>query len=356
MTEDFYVALSSDSNGEKLASEVKTISLTEASEGTATFTGLTVGKTYYVYETDKDGTPVGNGFGYKVKGQGQEVTIERNSLNQTAELTNNKVETGQITVTKKVTYNGAADKVTEDFYVALFSDSDGKNIASTVETISLTEASEGTATFTGLTVGKTYYVYETDKGGTPVGNGFGYKVKGQGQEVTIGRDSLNQTAELTNNKVETGQITVTKKVTYNGAADKVTEDFYVALFSDSDGKNIASTVETISLTEASEGTATFTGLTVGETYYVYETDKDGTPVGNGFGYKVKGQGQEVTIGRDSLNQTAELTNNKVETGQITVTKKVTYNGAADKVTEDFYVALFSDSDGRTSQVPWRRSA
>ena len=345
VTEDFYVALFSDKDGTDRVSEVESISLKDASQGDVTFTGLSVGSTYYVYETDKDGTPVGNGFGYKVKGQGQEVTIGRDSLNQTAELTNNKVETGQITVTKKVTYNGEPDKVTEDFYVALFSDSDGKNIASAVKTISLKEASEGTATFDNLTVGNTYYVYETDADGKPVGNGFGYAVTGQGQEVTIGRDSLNQTAELTNNKVETGQITVTKKVTYNGAADKVTEDFYVALFSDKDGTDRVSEVESISLKDASQGDVTFTGLSVGSTYYVYETDKDGTPVGNGFGYKVKGQGQEVTIGRDSLNQTAELTNNKVETGQITVTKKVTYNGEPDKVTEDFYVALFSDSNG-----------
>src|SRR5699024_2707776 len=107
------------------------------------------------------------------------------------------------------------------------------------------------------------------------------------------------------------QITVTKKVTYNGEPDKVTEDFYVALFSDSNGEKLASEVKTISLKDASEGTATFDNLTVGKTYYVYETDKDGTPVGNGFGYAVTGQGQEVTIERSNLNKSTVIINDYI---------------------------------------------
>ena len=114
-----------------------------------------------------------------------------------------------------------------------------------------------------------------------------------------------------NDKVETGRITVTKKVTYNGEPDKVTEDFYVALFSDSNGEKLASEVKMVSLKDASEGTATFDNLTVGNTYYVYETDKDGTPVGKGFGYEVKDQGQEVTIERSNLNKSTVIINDYI---------------------------------------------
>ncbi|MCD7814300.1 MAG: Cna B-type domain-containing protein, partial [Lachnospiraceae bacterium] len=163
--------------------------------------------------------------------------------------------------------------------------------------------------------------------------------------VTIERDALNKTATITNNKSETGQITVTKNVTYNNVADDVTETFYVALYdSNGDDKQLVSEVKAISLTDASTGTATFTGLTVGTTYYVYETTQDGTVVGSGYAYAVDGQGTAVTIERDALNKTATITNNKI-TVEISVIKDWDDSSNQDgKRTESVTVKLLANGE------------
>ena len=347
VTGTFYVRLFNDAEGIKEASSVQTIDLANASQGETTFNNLEVGKTYYVYETDETGTKVGNGYAYQVSYENQTVKITRGNLNATATVINSKSEKGSLTVTKKVTYNGAADKVTGNFYVRLFSDSDGKTAASDVQTISLNGESQGTVAFDNLEIGNTYYLYETDEKGTAV-NGVigGYTVSGDnGKKFEITRKDKNQIAEITNGKSESGNLTVTKKVEYNGKADKVTEDFYVRLFSDEAGTIAVSDVQTISLKDASEGTATFSGLEVGKTYYVYETDKAGAKLGNGYAYQVSYEGQKVEITRGNLNASATVINNKSEKGSLTVTKKVEKNGTANQVTGNFYVRLFKDAEG-----------
>ena len=121
---------------------------------------------------------------------------------------------------------------------------------------------------------------------------------------------LNGKAEITNSQSETGSIVVTKKVQYNSVADKVTEDFYVALFSDAAGTVKVSEVQKISLNNASSGTAEFKDLTVGDTYYVFETNKKGTKVGDVYGqYKVSGNGKAVTIERNDRDKNATIINN-----------------------------------------------
>ena len=157
-------------------------------------------------------------------------------------------------MTKKVQYNGAPDEVTGNFYVRLFSDADGKTAASSVQTISLDKASQGTVTFGDLEIGKTYYLYETDETGTAVkGTVSGYTITGDnGKKIEISKETKNHAAEITNGKTETGKLTVTKKVQYNGAPDEVTGNFYVRLFSDADGKTEASSVQTISLDKESD--------------------------------------------------------------------------------------------------------
>lgn len=137
---------------------------------------------------------------------------------------------------------------------------------------------------------------------------------------------------------------MTKKVTYNGEPDKVTEDFYVALFSDEDGTDRVSEVETISLKEASQGDVTFTGLSVGSTYYVYETDAEGTPVGIGFAYVAEGQGQGVTIERNSLHKSAVIVNNCIlETIDVSGSKTWKDEGNEDARPESVTIRLYADN-------------
>ena len=57
-------------------------------KGEVTFDELTVGQTYYIYEVDGEGVPVGDGYAYTVEGSGTSKTIERGVLNYTVNLTN----------------------------------------------------------------------------------------------------------------------------------------------------------------------------------------------------------------------------------------------------------------------------
>ena len=184
---------------------------------------------------------------------------------------------------------------------------------SDVQTISLKDASEGTATFSRLDVGKTYYVYETDKAGAKLGNGYAYQVSYEGQKVEITRGNLNASAIIINNKSEKGSLTVTKKVEKNGTANQVTGNFYIRLFKDAEGTQPEGDMKTISLSKASQGTVVFDNLEVGTTYYLYETDETGTVVRDVIAeYTINGEnGKKIEISRNNKNQVAEIVNSTI---------------------------------------------
>ena len=154
-------------------------------------------------------------------------------------------------------------------------------------------------------------MYELDSEHKPVGTTFGsYTVTGSGTSFTPAKGALSATKTIINDVEETGKLTVTKEVKYNGSDDsEATGTFYVALF---DGEELFGEVKAISVT-AGTGTVEFTGLKVGKTYTLKETKADGTEIAGttGFEYTVTYDKQNITATRGDLNQTATITNNCV---------------------------------------------
>ena len=324
----FYAAVFA---GETRVTEVKTISVSNGS-GTASFTGLKAGIAYTLKETDSAGNPVGDGFEYAVSYENQNFTIKRDELNKTAKITNDKNENGQLTVNKKVLYNGAVDTEagTEakpmEFTVAIFTkDGDTYTQVGESKVIKVVEGETTvSAIFTGLDIGTTYYVFEMD-GENRVGDTFGsYTVTGSGADFTPTRDVKSAVKEIVNAQTETGSLKVIKKVQKNGSDSNVTEEtsFTIGLYEVTVSDVEGNTVETETLKESrvrvitvsansNTGEVTFDGLPIGTKYRVYEMNGDD---------KVAGAAHlgEYTVSYDAY-QTIEITRAAKDSGQTTVT-------------------------------------
>ncbi len=109
-------------------------------------------------------------------------------------------------------------------------------------------------------------------------------------------------------------ISVTKNLTYNEDvlyAENAT--FYVALYSDEARTVRVSEVKAITFTNASSGTAAFTGLETGKTYYVGECDADGNAIASGnvngtLFYANFADGYTVTIANTGDNVSVSFEN------------------------------------------------
>ena len=314
----FRVGISTTANPASIASnDIKTINLTNGI-GEASFTDLIVGQTYYIYEVDGDGKPVGNDFDYEVSGSGTSKTIEREVLNYQVDITNNLTETGSIKVKKTVQSNGVTDPSADNltFRVGVSTEpvtGDAKLRETDIKTITVKDG-KGEVVFDNLTVGETYYVYELDADGRPVGKEFAYSVTGSGTSKTIERNALNQEVEITNNKIETGSIKVVKTLKCNGEIDTKSTDksFRIGISKTANPESISSSdIKTIAVKNG-VGEALFDGLTVGDTYYIYEVDANGKPVGKDYEYAVEGSGSSKTIERETLNYQVDIVNSQVE--------------------------------------------
>ena len=199
----------------------------------AVFGDLEIGTTYYAFEMDEsregDAQRVETSFGeFTVTNSGTSFTPTRDVKNSEITITNAKTETGSLTVTKHVQVNGTDTNVTEAkiFTVGLYVKNTETNAWEAVthevrgsqvnwtETITVAARSAtGTATFTGLDVGKTYRVYELNGENQLEANAlYGeYKVSYSDESgVQITRTALDGTTSVTNNK-ETTTINATKK-------------------------------------------------------------------------------------------------------------------------------------------------
>ena len=272
------------------SAKIQEITVTAGAGTPVEFDGLTVGNTYYIYEVDADGIPVTSAYEYTVTGSGTSKTITYADLTPaTIEIINNKVETGSLTVNKEVWYNGAVDTTagTEQtpltFKVAIFT-LDGSNYAQvgTAKEISVVAGETLTAAeFDGLTIGTTYYAFELDDTDQRVGDSFGsYTVTNSGASFTPARGSKTGSLTIKNAIAEEGSLTVTKHVQVNGTDTAVSEDkaFIVGLYEQQEGgtwtavqhegSNWTATI-TVDAGSAT-GEATFSPLTIGKTYRVYE--------------------------------------------------------------------------------------
>ena len=287
--------------------------------------------------------------------------------------------TGSITVNKTVT---GAGSITKDYYVTLYSDKDCTKKIET-KTIAVTAGTTGSATFSGLTPGKTYYAVETDKDGTAISANSDSAVKITGytfddesstlgaQAVTLA-DTANaaKTVEITNAYTQNkGSLKITK--TAAGAGD-VTKTFYAGIFSDAECTKLIGSAHAIEVKNGKTGSVTVTDLPAGETYYIAETDKDGNVLSTssselsvGSQYELqtinyKNSESEATqkvalADKNGAEASMAITNTyikKTEEAKITVTKTITGIAAADLAGKDGTIEVDLYQGGSVTGTPY----
>ena len=288
---------------------------------------LTVGETYTLSEVSAPS-------GYTVAPD-QTFKMEDKDVIEVTMVDYQASGSGQITVTKKVTYaNGGdfIDLIAQDdtFYVNLFTDAAGKYPykGALPQAIHLVNASAGSVTFSDLAQG-TYYVYETDANGNVInldqqsmhnGSQFMCTVDGGSNTVKLdlkagpkeGAVNLeNVFFDIPTGYSYKGEININKQV-LKGTTQTTTDDtFYAGIFTKGDDgvynlfmvvplvQNDTVTVE-VPL-GGKDGTEPIN-------YYILETDADGNILDlDVFEYEVTGEGT-VALSKDNLAGNINLVN------------------------------------------------
>lgn len=217
-----YVGLFTDAQGEHPYGEdyVKGIHIQDASSGTVTFDNLPSG-TYYVFETQQDGTVIpygelqadaaGSGAGFICAGDGSNGGVKEITLNPDTGAPEGSTELGnvyygdlpdgfayqgELMITKAVMKDGAPADSSDTFYAGIFT-SETETVPYKVVALE----NNGTVTVEVPLGGEngmdpvTYYIYETDADGNKIDkNSFAYTVSGEG---TVDLDVDNTTAGRT---------------------------------------------------------------------------------------------------------------------------------------------------------------
>ena len=288
---------------------------------------LTVGETYTLSEVSAPS-------GYTVAPD-QTFKMEDKDVIEVTMVDYQASGSGQITVTKKVTYaNGGdfTDLIAQDdtFYVNLFTDAAGKYPykGALPQAIHLVNASAGSVTFSDLAQG-TYYVYETDANGNVInldqqgmhnGSQFMCTVDGGSNTVKLdlkagpkeGAVNLeNVFFDIPTGYSYKGEININKQV-LKGTTQTTTDDtFYAGIFTKGDdGVYNLFTVVTL----VQNDTVTVEVPLGGEdgtepiNYYILETDADGNILDlDVFEYEVTGEGT-VALSKENLTGNINLVN------------------------------------------------
>ena len=288
---------------------------------------LTVGETYTLSEVSAPS-------GYTVAPD-QTFKMEDKDVIEVTMVDYQASGSGQITVTKKVTYaNGGdfTDLIAQDdtFYVNLFTDAAGKYPykGALPQAIHLVNASAGSVTFSDLAQG-TYYVYETDANGNVIdldqqgmhnGSQFMCTVDGGSNTVKLdlkagpkeGAVNLeNVFFDIPTGYSYKGEININKQV-LKGTTQTTTDDtFYAGVFTKGDdGVYNLFTVVTL----VQNDTVTVEVPLGGEdgtepiNYYILETDADGNILDlDVFEYEVTGEGT-VALSKENLTGNINLVN------------------------------------------------
>ena len=288
---------------------------------------LTVGETYTLSEVSAPS-------GYTVAPD-QTFKMEDKDVIEVTMVDYQASGSGQITVTKKVTYaNGGdfTDLIAQDdtFYVNLFTDAAGKYPykGALPQAIHLVNASAGSVTFSDLAQG-TYYVYETDANGNVInldqqsmhnGSQFMCTVDGGSNTVKLdlkagpkeGAVNLeNVFFDIPTGYSYKGEININKQV-LKGTTQTTTDDtFYAGIFTKGDDGvyNLFTVVQLVQ-----NDTVTVEVPLGGKdgtepiNYYILETDADGNILDlDVFEYEVTGEGT-VALSKDNLAGNINLVN------------------------------------------------
>lgn len=249
---------------------------------------------------------------------------------------------GTITVTKEL-YNTETDLTYYSpegealvFYVGLFTDEACTQQAEGTTDLALTfvNSSSASVTFENLTTDQTYYIAETDGNGTVLS---GVTIDGvifqtdypNGQAVSVTRDETdasitfrNTTDGVPEDYYYGGTLTITKK-TLCGTEDFITTGtYYAGIFADAAYTILAGDVVELKLEQASSVSVDvrlYFGTDVSDsvTYYVTETDSNGTPLSNdsslGFTFTLSEEDGMVTLSNENPDEEIVITNTFEET-------------------------------------------
>jgi pilin isopeptide linkage protein len=216
----FYVALFEDEDCTKRVSNIETLEFINGSASVVEFENLEINKTYYVSETDANGTAISRGtletgeIYMADYDSGQAITVK---AGETAELSfENEFFTlpdgfyliGEVTIRKQVlSADGEAKNSDETFYAGIFEDSSFETLAGGVSqnivALNMDGNSEVSTTIEVELPDSgdiTLYVTEVDENGIPVGDDddFEYEVEISGSKVTISQDDYLAGVVITN--------------------------------------------------------------------------------------------------------------------------------------------------------------
>ena len=261
-------------------------------------------------------------------------------IKDTIQFTNRKtynVPQGAVEVTKNLVYNnialGAKDQT---FYVALYEDETCKNRVTDVQEIVFKNTSASTVKFTGLEIGKKYYVSECTKDGTAetsgvLADGNVYMASfPNGNAVTVTQADGTETVYFANEFLtipdgfyKEGKLTVTKKLLGpDGNVSDSKETFYAGIFDDEAHTTLSvhtsENVVTLNMNGSSTASSTVNVSVAKDsptTLYIVETDKDGKPVADaeGFRYDVSYDKTTVIFDGSSMNADVTITNKEKNT-------------------------------------------
>ena len=154
---------------------------------------------------------------------------------------------------------------------------------------------------------------------------------------------------FTNTKLDEskGSISIHKSVTdVNGTAMNVTDTFYISLF-DSDNNLIAT--NTVTFAGQNSATTSFHNLAPG-TYYVCETQADGSALPDSFGYEsVVANNGEVTVTANGVAETNIV--NISKTSEVTANFAVPkYDATNNSILANVYFGLYNAETGELIQT------
>ncbi|MHB1376583.1 MAG: SpaA isopeptide-forming pilin-related protein, partial [Candidatus Humimicrobiaceae bacterium] len=272
---------------------------TVADGGRAIWTNLALGNTYYVEETF-DG--ITNTYTYNVTNPLAIIPVD--STIKVEKTIQNNPKIGSITITK--TGLDVSDKATLSLYNTMGTADTGDDVI--VSTSPQLVSNGEKAIWSNLPFG-TYYVIEDFKDIKT--NVYTYEAK---SPLLITLDSANKTETFANTALE-GSIEITNKNLLGGDYAKLSLYYLVG----STRVNVLPSPQTV----ADGGKAIWTGLALGNIYYVEEGFSGITA--NVYSYSITNP--VATIPVDSTTKVEKTVQNSPKYGSITITKKDMINGS-----------------------------
>ncbi|MCC8050665.1 MAG: Cna B-type domain-containing protein [Clostridiales bacterium] len=309
-------------------------------------TGLVPGETYTLVETvAPDGYEITTNTTFTLNEDG---TIDTENTTTTVsddgvllvEDSMKTSETAVISVTKNLQLDTGDTLVAKDqiFYIGLYVDAACTNLYA-YKTIEFKNASASTVTFTGLEIGRTYYIAECDADGAVLVSGYALLADGTKYMPDFGDGAMTATVTAEDGSEKTvtftnvfysipdgfyreGTLTITKKLLgADGAALTSDAVFYAGIFTDASYTTLATNVDqnivTLDLAGGSE-VSVEVAVSIGNgetvTLYVTEVDADGNQVADadGFAYTVSVDSTEVTLDETNLTASVTITNQEIE--------------------------------------------